>query len=292
MPKTQKPIIRLDGAKALARPHGLGSVRFAAAADSTEVFIYGEIGGWFGGVVAEDIVKEIGAIDTAKIDVRINSPGGAVFDGVAIYNALAAHDADVTVHVEGIAASIASVIAMAGDTIRIGEAANIMIHKPWSFAMGDASVLRKEAEVLDTLEGGLVDIYAARTGMKKAEISDLLTAETWYRGQAAVDAGFADICDPAKPKKPPKSDLLALFAHAPSDLSGDDAERPAVHEFERLLRDAERMPHSLAKRMAAMAARVFVPARDERDAGPRDVDGTTAALALRRLASEIRSFKR
>lgn len=287
----------LQGSRAQNRaraPLAPGFARFAAAEDEATVYIYGDIGGWFGGVVAEDIVKEIAALDVKTLNVRINSPGGLVFDGVAIYNALVAHKADVVVTIEGIAASIASVIAMAGDTIRIGEGSSMMIHKPWSFAMGDAEVLRKEAEVLDILEGGIVDLYAARTGKSAKDIATLLAAETWLRGKAAVDEGFADEVVPAKAKKekPAQSALLALYQHTPADLAPGDEERPEVREFERLLREGEQQPNSFAKRLASLAATVFAPKRDASTPDPRDGDDPEAADAARRarLAAFIRSL--
>jgi ATP-dependent protease ClpP protease subunit len=290
MPKILLPLdIR---AKNLARPNGFGSVRVNAVDGAAEVFIYGEIGGWWDGIQAEDVVKELRDIDAEQISVRINSPGGAVFDGVAIYNALAAHPAEITVHVEGIAASIASVIAMAGDKIVIGEAASLMIHKPWSFVMGDAEVMRKEAAVLDTLEGGLVDIYAARTDLKKDDIKNLLGAETWYRGQEAVDAGFADEVAAAKKKKYPKSDLLALFKNAKIDAGDVEDNATDLREFEQVLRTHEQMPHRAAKRIAALAAKTLRPVRDEQAPGHRDDDlpSQQRDRELRDLAARIRQL--
>lgn len=300
MPKTILDLTALAGSRVVNRaPTSLspGFVRVnasAAAEKEAEVYIYGDIGGWFDGVVAEDFAKEIAALDVETLNVRINSPGGTVFDGVAIYNALAAHKARVVVHVEGIAASIASVIAMAGDEIRIGEAATIMIHKPWSFAIGNADALRKEAEVLDTLEGGIIDIYAARTGEDRKALEGMIAAETWLRGQEAVDAGFADVMVPAKKKeKPAKSALLALYDRTPADLLAADMNNPKVREFERLLREGERQPNAYAKRVAALAARVFAAGREVPPPAPRDEGGPAEqAKALLRLADHIRSLSR
>lgn len=297
MLKKPLDLASLQGTRAQNRaraPLAPGFARFNAADDEATVYIYGDIGGWFGGVVAEDVAKEIAALDVATLNVRINSPGGLVFDGVAIYNALVAHKAHVVVTIEGIAASIASVIAMAGDEIKIGEAATIMIHKPWSFAMGDAEVLRKEAEVLDVLEGGLVDIYAARTGKKAADIGPLLAAETWMRGKEAVDEGFADEVIPSKAKKekPAQSALLALYHHTPADMRPGESDRPEVREFERLLREGEHQPNAFAKRVAALAASVFTPKRDVSADDPRDGDDTEAGFRAGRaqLAAFIRSL--
>jgi ATP-dependent Clp protease protease subunit len=263
---------------------------------SAELVIYGEIGGWWDGIDAAQTIKDLSALDVDQIDVRLNSPGGVVFDGVAIYNALAQNKANVTVHIEGVAASIASIIAMAGDEIRIGEAANIMVHKPWSFAIGDAEAMRKEADILDTLEGGLVDIYQARTGADRKQIEDWVAAETWFRGQAAVDAGFADSIVPAKAKKSnaAKSAIYAKFRHAPSDFSAlDKTDDPAVREFERLLREGEGRSNGDAKRIASMAAKIFAAERDVPATTHRDDARPTATDAeIYKLACRLRELSR
>lgn len=288
----------LAGTRAMNRaraPLAPGFARFNVEDDEATVYIYGDIGGWFGGVDPETIAKEIAALDVGTLKVRLNSPGGIVFDGVAIYNALVEHPAKVVVSIEGIAASIASVIAMAGDEIRIGEASNIMVHKPWSFAMGDAEIMRKEADVLDVLEDGIIAIYAARTGKKTEDLKTMVAAETWLRGKQAVDEGFADTVIPSKTKKDnraARSSLLALYAHTPANLKAEDADRLDVREFERLLREGERQPNAFAKRVAALAAQVFAPKRDVSEPDPRDGDDPESGFIASRLAlaAHIRSL--
>lgn len=264
------------------------------SADAAELFIYGEIGGWWDGPTTEDIVKEITALDASQIVVRINSPGGSVFDGVAIYNALAQHSAEIVVKIEGVAASIASVIAMAGDKIMIGEAANIMIHKPWSFVVGDAAAMRKEAEVLDTLEGGLIDIYAARTGIDTKHLSDWIGQETWFRGAQAVEEGFADEVIPAKTKKSnaARSQIYAMFKNAPADLLADaEEDEPTVRSFEQFLRNVVGLKANDAK-LVVSASKKFAPGRDvpaiadDRDDPAQTVDEGQ----LYQLANHIRTL--
>lgn len=244
-----------------------GVLRISNATDAAvaDVYIYGDIGGYWDGVEAESFVKELAALDVDTITVHINSPGGLVFDGLAIYNALVGHKAQVIVKIEGIAASIASVIAMAGDEVHVGESANIMIHKPWSGIYGNADDMRRQAEVLDGLEDGLIGVYSARTGKTADDLKPLLAAETWYLGQKAVDEGFADQIIPNK-KKAAKSALLNCYNNTPIDLRGDNGHSPQVREFERLLREGEQCSHSQAKRLAALAAKAF--AND----APRDED--------------------
>jgi ATP-dependent protease ClpP protease subunit len=123
----------------------------AKSADEAEVMIYDEIGMF--GVSAKQFVTDVKGIDAKRITVALNTPGGDVFDGIAIYNALRQHDATINVRIDGLAASCGSLIAMAGDTIEMAANAYLMIHNPWTFAVGDAADMRKQADVLDKLEG-------------------------------------------------------------------------------------------------------------------------------------------
>ncbi len=233
---------------------GPGTWRVNKTSDSTaEVFLYGDIGGWIDGVGADEFSREIAALDVGTIDVRLNSGGGSVFEGQAIYNALSRHSAHININIDGIAASIASVIAMAGDEIRITEGSHVMIHKPWSMAIGDAESMRKEAEVLDSLESGIVDIYAARTSKPREQLENWISEETWFKGQAAVDAGFADSMVPAKRKeKAARSNILALYAHTPKDLIESQENVPESRNVEKVLRDVEGFTAKQAKRIAGL----------------------------------------
>jgi ATP-dependent protease ClpP protease subunit len=168
-----------------------------AAADTSSdntISILDVIGAdWFGeGVTAKRVSAALRAIGKQDVVVNINSPGGDYFEGLAIYNMLGEHPANVTIKVLGIAASAASVIAMAGDEIQIARAGFLMIHNTWVIAMGDRNQLRDVADWLEPFDQAAVDIYAARTGMKDAEIAKMLDRETWIGGSDAVDKGFAD----------------------------------------------------------------------------------------------------
>lgn len=269
---------------------GPGVLRLDAseADDAAEVFVYGDIGGWWGGVSAEDFAKDIAALDVKTLNVRLNSPGGIVFDGVAIYNALAQHAAHVVVHIEGLAASIATVIAMAGDEIRIAEGSRFMIHNPWTIMAGDENDLRAEADILTGLKSDLIDIYSARTEQSREDLADWMTAETWLSAREAVEKGFADSMTPAKKKEKKdahaRSALIRLFRHAPSDLIAPDGDVPPVREFEALLRDGEGLSQSQAKRIAAMARNMA--ARRDAESRPQRDDGVYSMLAkhIRSLA--------
>jgi ATP-dependent protease ClpP protease subunit len=159
----------------------------------TPVYIYDEIGdSWFGGTSAADFIKMIGTIETAKIELHLNSPGGDIFDGVAIYNALHAHPAEVDVIVDALAASAASFIAQAGDTVTMTKGSMMMIHDGSGMVWGNASDMRTMAELLDKLSNNIASIYADRAGQSTEFWRNLMIEEVWYDAQEAVDAGLAD----------------------------------------------------------------------------------------------------
>ena len=172
--------------------------KFQAAAtegQSQTVSIHDAIGGW--GVSAKMFLDELRKVAAPEVNVEINSPGGDVFAGLAIYNGLRNSGKKVNVKVLGIAASAASLVAMAGDTIEMPENTFMMIHNPWTFAAGDADDLREQADLLDKIGDSLASTYARRTGKSAEEIQTLLAAETWFTAQEAVDAGFATAVTPA-----------------------------------------------------------------------------------------------
>jgi ATP-dependent Clp protease protease subunit len=160
-----------------------------------EILIYGEVGEnfWTGEGITPKSIKK--AIDSAgavtDISVRINSPGGVAFDGVAIYNLLRAQGKPVSVKVDGIAASAASIIAMAGDTVAMGKGAMMMVHDPMLMTIGNAAEFRAAADLLDTVADSMADIYVARTGKPKDEVRSIMATETWLSAQDAVEQGFA-----------------------------------------------------------------------------------------------------
>jgi ATP-dependent protease ClpP protease subunit len=158
---------------------------------SATVRIYEPIGGWFG-LSAKAFAKDLAALDVDTIDLRLNSGGGSVFDGVAIHNSLLAHRARIDVTVDGVAASIASVIAMAGDSVTMGRGTRMMIHNPSAGVIGQATDLREIANLLDEIGKDIAGFYAARGGKDVAHWLALMEAETWYSAQEAVDAGLAD----------------------------------------------------------------------------------------------------
>jgi ATP-dependent protease ClpP protease subunit len=173
-----------------------------------EIRIYGTIGGWFGEITAEQFVEELDEITASEIVVSINSLGGDVFDGIAIYNALRQHDSHVTTKVDGIAASIASVIAQAGDHRIMLTAAQMMIHEAWGLAIGNSTEMRELADLLERQDNVIAGIYAARSDEEKDHFRSLMSDETWFTEEEAVENGLADeVVDP--PRKAKTSDTNA-----------------------------------------------------------------------------------
>lgn len=172
------------------------------AADEAELFLYDEIGGW--GTLAEDFIAELKAITTPKLRVRVSSPGGSVFEGIALANALRAHPATVTVQVDGIAASIASVIAMAGDRVVVQPQAMLMCHDAAGVCLGNAQDMNDMAALLDKISGNIADAYAEKAGGTREEWRTRMRAESWFTAEEAVEVGLADEMLPArKPQTAP-----------------------------------------------------------------------------------------
>ncbi len=269
-----EPVIGEDGAKVL------------------DVSLFGEIDpGFFGdGVASKEIAAMLAAhADATKIMVRINSIGGDLFGGLAIYNLLRNHGAEVTSIVEGLAASAASIVAMAGRTV-MGRGAMLMIHNPMTFTIGDAEDHRQQADVLDKARDSLLAVYQAKTGKKAGELRKMLDAETWLTAEEAKREGFADeIADkPTKAKAMADAVLVnsVLFRRegvpAPI-LAMATAPAPAVED--RSPRDPPE-PITLAK-LEAMAPELLKAIRaEERAAGIEE--GTKAGHAAGVAAERAR----
>jgi len=170
-----------------------GGIRAASSNDNT-ISIFDVIGKdyWGDGVSASRIAGALRSMNGADVTVNINSPGGDMFEGLAIYNLLREYEGKVTVKVLGLAASAASIIAMAGDEVQIGRGAFLMIHNCWVVAMGNRHDLEKVATEMAPFDKAMADIYSARSGLKTADIESMMDGETYIGGSEAVDKGFAD----------------------------------------------------------------------------------------------------
>jgi ATP-dependent Clp endopeptidase proteolytic subunit ClpP len=207
-----------------------------SAGDQAEILIYDVIGWpW---VEAEYFVRDLADLDVSNLIVRINSPGGDVFDGIAIYHALRQHKAKVTTRIEGIAASIASIIALAGDEVHAYNATRFMIHEPWSCICGDQYEMRDVAEILGKISADLIEIYSGRSKVGKSELRSMLRDETWFTADEAKENGFVDqVVDSGKPVEA-RFDL-SIYSNVPDDLDeGFGGRELSRKEVERALRNA------------------------------------------------------
>lgn len=198
------------------------SISAKAGESTAEVMIYDEIGLW--GVTAKEFVDEINALDVKSISLRLNTPGGSVFDGNAIFNALKRHPAAITTHIDGLAASMGSVIALAGDEVHMAENALYMIHNPWTLAIGDADELRSTADVLDKLRDGIVATYRQKTGEEVDAITSAMEAETWFTAEEAKAFGFVDEITGKKEAKATATikAAMARFKNPPEMVEAED----------------------------------------------------------------------
>ena len=211
--------------------------------DTAEIAIFGNIGdSWWGdSLTAADFKKAFDGIkDRKSIKVTINSPGGDLFDGVAIYNMISQVRDKVETEVLGMAASAASVIALAGNKLTMGEGSYLMIHNPWMFAIGDSTAMQKASDDLLKMNGVLAGIYENRSDLEEDEIIEAMNEETWYTAEESVEAGFADeVAD--------YGDIAASgdiarykYAHVPGEMLVDEkpSEKPDnIRDFEARVRD-------------------------------------------------------
>lgn len=208
----------------LIRNKGRGSFSVKAAGDEVTIYLYDAIvdtdeeAYWYGGISAEAFVKEVAAIKASTIHLRVNSPGGSVFGGRAMETALRGHSAKVVAHVDGVAASAASIVIMGADSIEMSPGAFIMIHKAWSIGIGNADDMLHLAGLLEKVDNTLAATYVARTGLEPERIASMMTEETWIEAAEAVELGFADTVQEGRSKAAAAWDLSA-YEHAPTQAA-------------------------------------------------------------------------
>jgi ATP-dependent Clp protease protease subunit len=217
----------------------------AAADGSADLLLYDVIGDSWDGTTAKQFAADLKAVGDVKVlNIYINSPGGSVFDGVAIFNQLKRHKARKIVQIDGYAASIASVVAMAGDEIRIAKNGMMMIHDPWAIAIGSAADFRKMAESLDKVRESILGSYVDRSTSSEEQLSDWMAAETWFTAEEAVDAGLADMLTDAVDIAALSKHDLSMFRHAP-ETPAPATDKPTEQNSE------ERTPHPTIAQMEA-----------------------------------------
>jgi len=231
---------RLRFAGAAAHLPNRWNLDTGVATRTATLHLYGAIGGFWGEIDARDVVPAIRALDVDELHVYVNSPGGDVYDGVAIRNALRQHSARVVVHVDGLAASAASFIAVAGDEVVMGQHSELMIHDAWMLTIGNADMLREDADDLDRLSDNIAAMYAEKAGGTAAEWRAVMKAEAWYSADEAVAAGLADRVDDVADRDADEAAAAAKFdlsmfnyagraaAPAPIPAAAAMATRPAA----------------------------------------------------------------
>jgi len=204
----------------------------ALSDDNTELMIYDVIGWPFND--AGEIIRALAGINTKTLTVRINSPGGDVFDAMAIFNALQSHKSKIITRIESLAASAASFIALAGKEVQAYQNAMFMIHDPWVLAAGNQYDLREIADILEKISGNMVDIYSTNSSVGKKEIREMLKAESWFTAKEAKEKGFVDTIIDGKAAKAQFD--LSMFAHVPDGFQSE-SHKPTEREIEKALRD-------------------------------------------------------
>jgi ATP-dependent Clp protease protease subunit len=197
----------------------------AGSGNTADIFIYGDIVSYQWDETdtsASSFKQDLDALgDVSTINLHINSPGGSVFEGIAIHNMLKRHQAKINVYVDALAASIASVIAMAGDTIYMPKNSMLMIHNPWTIAMGNAAELRKVADDLDRIANSSKQTYLQKAGDKLTEekLQEMLDAETWLSADEALEYGLCDVVEEANQMAASINfDLLQKYKNVPENL--------------------------------------------------------------------------
>lgn len=195
------------------------------AGETPALYIYDEIG--YFGDSAKDLVNALADVKGGQLDVHVNSPGGEIFDGLAIYQALKDHPASVTMYIDGLAASIASVIAMAGDRIVMAPKASLMVHDGWTMAVGSAKDMRKTADLLDKQSDIIASVYAEKTGYSTEFWRGVMSEDAWYNADEALAAGLVDEIEGQEKKVDDPFDL-SVYAHSGRDTAPAPAVKPGA----------------------------------------------------------------
>lgn len=206
----------------------------AISDDETEIMIYDVIGWPF--ISADNFVRALAEITAKAVTVRINSPGGDVFDGMAIFNALKNYQqGKVITRIEGIAASMASIIALSGKEVQAFANTMYMIHEPYAFTAGNQYSLRELADILEKMSGQMIDIYSSNASPGKREIAQMMKDETWLTAKEAKEKGFVDTILDGKAAKAQFD--LSMFANAPEGMGFDTDQKPTARDAEKALRE-------------------------------------------------------
>jgi len=209
---------------------------FSYDTDTGVINIYDEIGSaWWGGIDAEAVSIALDAMKGQPVTIRLNTPGGSVDEGIAIYNLLKRYPGGVNTVVDSLAASMGSYLLQAGKVRTVASNAMVMVHDPWTIAMGNSTELRKVADITDKYAARMIPDYAKRSGKTEDEIKVIMADESWYTGQEAVDAGFADAIEVESNVEPVVAGLRHIARKVPDSLkqrqmaAGDRTQFPKRH---------------------------------------------------------------
>lgn len=225
--------------------------------NAVEIDIFDEIGGW--GVYASELKDEVKSLvdPSDELIVNINSPGGSVFEGIEIYNYLKSIDNKVTVKVNSLAASIATVIALGADELQISESAFFMIHNPWSMAMGEADDMRKQADTLDKIKETILSIYEKNSNLDRERITAMMDEETWLTGSEAVEYGFADqLTEGVKVAAMATTNIINEFKNIPKGLKMAEEQKETVLDKIKALLSGDETNNELQERYSELTEEV------------------------------------
>lgn len=225
-------LLNLLKANAQAAP-----LRAETHGDAAHIYLYDVIDAWFG-VSAQMMVDALKSASGKTVHLHINSPGGDVFESVAMATAIAAHDGDVIAHIDGVAASAATRVALAAKEVRIADSGLMMIHNSWTIAWGNSEEIRKTADLLDKVDTGIVADYTRKTGASEQQVRDWMAAETWFTAQEALDNKFVDAIDATTQGAANKAWDLSAYQNAPKrqEPAPADAVAAQIANRERKLR--------------------------------------------------------
>ncbi|MBL4763509.1 MAG: Clp protease ClpP [Gammaproteobacteria bacterium] len=246
---------------------------------TASVSIHDVIGAW--GVTAKDFISDLRQHNDKKsINLSIHTRGGDMIDGFAIYNALKEHPAKIHGHVEGVAASMGSVVLMACDTISMPVNAYLMIHNPSGGAMGGSDDLRKIADIMDKFKGAALNIYQQRTGLPEDELSEMLDAETWLDGSEAMAKGFVDTVTDAVDIAAKATGFQRYFKSMPINNNDGLDDINTIKDFERFLRDSGGVSKRVATALTSRAKVLFQ--------GEPEIDGDAHYRELSALLDKMK----
>lgn len=230
----------------------------AKVENKVEIDLFDEIGGW--GIYAKELKEEVSSMvsPSDELVVNINSPGGSVFEGIEIYNYLKGIENKVTVKINSLAASIATVIALGADELQISESAFFMIHNPWSMVMGEAEDMRKQADTLDKIKETILNIYEKNSNLDRERITAMMDEETWLPGSEAVEYGFADqLTEGVKVAAKATTDIINKFKNKPNELKimANEEQKSVLDKIKSLL-SGEETSNELQERYAELTEEV------------------------------------